>query len=176
MTDNDSPENSTQTSDNLPQGTTPKNHPDQTQTPNPTSESFSSPNLEAWVVAYGYQGPLPSPETLQEFDRVLPGLAREIVDRADREMSHRHSLEAEALRTKVGDQASARMQYKRGQWMGFVLALGFLIAGVSLTLLGHPAVGATIATTTVVSLVAIFVTGRVTAPQSRNTHHEKQEE
>ncbi|MGI4792890.1 MAG: DUF2335 domain-containing protein [Janthinobacterium lividum] len=41
-------------------------------------------------------GPLPPPETLNGYDLVLPGAAREIMDMALREQAHRHTMEKSA--------------------------------------------------------------------------------
>ena len=40
--------------------------------------------------ARSFSGPLPPPESLDEYDAVLPGLAREIVDQWKGETAHRH--------------------------------------------------------------------------------------
>jgi uncharacterized membrane protein len=44
------------------------------------------------LVASLHQGPLPPPEVLAGYDRVLPGLAKEIVDMAKQEQKHRHRI------------------------------------------------------------------------------------
>lgn len=38
-----------------------------------------------------FSGPLPSPTTLAEYDEVVPGLAREIIDQWKAEIAHRHA-------------------------------------------------------------------------------------
>jgi len=45
-----------------------------------------------------FTGPLPAPGILAEYDRVLPGLAREIVDQWKAETCHRHET-VTSLRT-----------------------------------------------------------------------------
>jgi hypothetical protein len=40
-----------------------------------------------------HRGPLPSPEMLRDYDSVLPGTAKRIIDQWERETSHRQELQ-----------------------------------------------------------------------------------
>lgn len=46
------------------------------------------------IVAQSHIGPLPPAELLAEYDAVLPGLAREIVDNSKAEQTHRHTMDS----------------------------------------------------------------------------------
>lgn len=70
-------------------------------------------------ISASYQGPLPPPEMLGEFERVVPGLGRQIAEMAAKEQSHRHSWERRALLNDVFMQSGA-------------LALGSILAGVAI--------------------------------------------
>src|SRR6266699_3874292 len=70
-----------------------------------------------------FSGPLPAPETLAEYDRVLPGLARRIVERWEKESDHRQGMERSIVRARISNQS-------RGQIIGAVLAVIVLTAGI----------------------------------------------
>lgn len=101
-----------------------------------------------------HSGPMPSPQTLAEYDQVVPGLAREIVDMAKAEQTHRHSMEDLVVR---GDRDAT----SRGQKFGLAaLVLMLLIAGY-MVFEGAAEAAAWLLSTTVVGVVGVFVTGRV---------------
>lgn len=66
-----------------------------------------------------YQGPIPPPHLLEEFDRVVPGLAGQIVGMAIAEQRHRHRWETKALWNDIFMQSGG-------------LTLGWGLAGASL--------------------------------------------
>ncbi|MBL4698803.1 MAG: DUF2335 domain-containing protein [Phycisphaerales bacterium] len=102
---------------------------------------------------------------LEDFDRVVPGLARKIVDRSEIELKHRHEIEKLALTARIEDRRDARKMSQQGQWMAFVLAVLFSGFGVYLVLNGYPKVGGVMATTTVVALAGVFLTGKLIRPK-----------
>jgi uncharacterized membrane protein len=64
-------------------------------------------------------GPLPSPETLRQYEDLLPGTAERIISMAERQSAHRIDLESTVVREQLKDS-------KRGQFIGLVIALAFL--------------------------------------------------
>jgi uncharacterized membrane protein len=76
-----------------------------------------------------YSGPFPPPELLAEFDRVLPGSARRLLDWTERQIDHRQRLESEQV-------AGSERRMDRGQIFGFGVALVALIAAVVIATLG----------------------------------------
>jgi len=143
---------------------------------NPTtitnSSSPSPTDAEITAIAF-HSGPLPTPGMLAEFDRVVPGLARKIVDRSELELGHRHKIEQQALAAKIEDQKTERIYQGRGQWMGFILAILFSGSGVYLVVHGYPKVGGTMATVTVVALVGVFITGQLNKPKQSPKNQEE---
>lgn len=97
-----------------------------------------------------FQGPIPPPATLAEYDALLPGLANRIVGMAEAEQSHRHDLVSRGLRANV-------IRDRLGQIMAFsvvtiVAALAsILIAG------GHTLGGTTLGSVDLVGLAALFL-------------------
>lgn len=76
-----------------------------------------------------HSGPLPSPETLEQYGKVVPGLAEKIVGMAEREQTHRHELEREDLKQD-------RREASRGQYLGFVTILLLIVAALLALWLG----------------------------------------
>jgi len=100
-----------------------------------------------------YSGPIPPPELLSRYNDIIPDGANRIMVMAEKQLAHRIDLE----RTVVyGD-------IKRSWWgllLGFSACL--VVAGVGLTvaLTVSPVAGATIITSTLVSLSGVFVFGQ----------------
>jgi uncharacterized membrane protein len=94
-------------------------------------------------------GPIPPPEQLAAYDQIVPGAANRILTMAEHEQNGRLSILTAQVR-----------QSARGQWMAFTLALCFLAASVWVTLAGSPIVGGVLGGTTVVGIVAMFITGQ----------------
>jgi uncharacterized membrane protein len=105
------------------------------------------------VQSVSYNGPIPSPSTLAEFDSVLPGLAQTLVEMAVKEQDHRLSCE----RLIVETQTSA---IKLGQKLGFTFGMVSIVAGIIAALTGHDWVAGTIFTTVVIGGVTVFVLGK----------------
>ncbi len=62
---------------------------------------------------------------------------------------------------------AARYQQLTGQVCGFIIGIIALFAAVAALFLGHEVVAAIIGATTVASLGAVFVTGRIAKPKGR---------
>lgn len=100
-----------------------------------------------------HSGPIPSPETLQGYDNILPGAADRVITMAEKQQNHRMGLETKHLSEQMG-------QSRLGQWLGFIIAIIAISAGTYLTMNGHDTVGGILLGTTLVSLVAVFVVGK----------------
>lgn len=94
-------------------------------------------------------GPIPPPEQLAAYEQIVPGAANRILIMAEQEQRVRHSILTVQVR-----------QSARGQWMAFTLALCFLAASVWVTLAGFQIVGGILCGTTLLGIVAIFITGQ----------------
>jgi uncharacterized membrane protein len=111
-----------------------------------------------------YSGPIPPPELLRQYDQIIDNGAERIFSAFELQTRHRQSLE----RTVVdGNEERA----KRGQWMGFTLAIVVLGLGTSMVFSGHDAAGATIVSADLVGLAGVFVYGRRTQRQEREAKY-----
>ena len=112
-------------------------------------------HAEMQVAISRHSGPLPSPQTLQEYEIVVPGSAERFLVAFEKEAAHRHSLEWATEVTAV----------RRGQWFAFVLSLIALGAGVFVIYLNYPVEGLVGVLLAMGTLVGVFILGR------RNQEH-----
>lgn len=94
------------------------------------------------ITASRFRGPLPAPEILREYDDVLPGLAREIVDQWKGETAHRHETITSLRNT---DYEAMRAYYageKRGQVFALICFLALIAVGVLALILDQELAGA----------------------------------
>jgi len=110
-----------------------------------------------------HSGPLPDPETLEDYDRLIPKSAERIMQMAEKQLDHRHALESKVIPSQL-------KQSRAGQWFGFVLGVIGLGCGTFLAYSGQPYVGGLIAGTTVVSLVSVFVIGKRSQKKDLQNH------
>ncbi|MFM8474150.1 MAG: DUF2335 domain-containing protein [Candidatus Kapaibacterium sp.] len=97
-----------------------------------------------------WQGPLPPPAVLQQYDTVIEGLAERLVSTMEREQSHRHAMERTMLETHTS-------MYKRGQFIAAFIALASIASGLLLGIQGHT----TIAIAFITSGIGAMITKRV---------------
>jgi uncharacterized membrane protein len=90
-----------------------------------------------------FSGPLPPPETLREYDAIVPGLAREIVDQWKGETAHRH-MTIDGLRATDREAMTLFHEAeRRGQRYALTAIVLVLLVVVVSLLLHSPAVGIT---------------------------------
>ena len=110
-------------------------------------------NLVVAAQASRFSGPLPPPDALEHYERIHQGFAERIVSMAEREQSHRHSIEGTALSGSVAAE-------KRGQVFAFLICTAVVIGSIGLIALGHEVPGLILAGSTLVGLAYVFITGR----------------
>lgn len=99
-----------------------------------------------------WSGPMPHPDDLDAYERILPGAADRILTMAEKQTAHRQRLEEIAV---TGNEDRAR----RGQRYGLIIGLGGLGASVGMVALGEPQAAIVIGGATLVSLVGAFLFG-----------------
>lgn len=112
------------------------------------------------ITETAWAGPLPRPEDLAKYDHVVPGSAQRIIAMAERQAAHRQHLEVIAV--EGGN--------RRANWgllAGFTIAIVFLVVSALLISNGHPVPGTILGTVDLVSLVGVFVFGRVDQRRER---------
>ena len=123
--------------------------------PKPPAPRDTKVAVAATQIETRFSGPLPLPEILEGYNRVVPGAAERILAMAEADAKHQREMESAAL--------TAEDAYtKRGQLLGFILAIFALSTALAALYLGSPTVAGVIGGTTVVGLVSVFVIGRLT--------------
>ena len=107
-----------------------------------------------------FMGPLPPPEVLEGYNKVVPDGAQTMFAMFEKEQQAR--LVNETKYTNMDEkELSGELTYKnRGQVFGFVLAMVCIGASLTLAILGHDTVAGVFGTTTIGALVTVFVIGR----------------
>lgn len=100
-----------------------------------------------------FRGPIPHPRLLKGYDDIQKGFAERIVAMAEKEQQHRFDCERKVIKSSISST-------KRGQWMGFIIAIFFCIAAIAMCFLGHPIVAGIIGGSTLVAVVTVFITNR----------------
>lgn len=109
--------------------------------------------VEVSVQSVQFQGPLPPPQVLAQYDAALPGCAERIVSMAEAQAAHRRTLESKVIEGKA-------VTERRGQVFAFMLALVAILGGVWLIDQGKDASGMTAIIGALASLAGAFVYGR----------------
>jgi uncharacterized membrane protein len=91
-----------------------------------------------------YEGPLPPSSELKQYDAIVPGSARDIIENFKAESEHRRAME------KAGQKARFRYSFAA---FSLILAVGALFM-----FMDSPKVGGTIIISTIVSIVGLFMT------------------
>lgn len=109
-------------------------------------------------ISQHFHGPLPPPELLEHYEKVLPGGAERIFKMAEKEQVHRHSLE------------STLPELARwGQRFGFILGLSGIIGGVVLVALDKSIAGFSVFFISLGSLLAAYMYGQRPTPPEKPT-------
>jgi uncharacterized membrane protein len=96
-----------------------------------SSKPASPATPEARLVSsQQWQGPLPPPAALEHFERIVPGSAARLIEMAEAEQKHRHSIEAGAMFTQ---QESVRLT-ARDNVVGMVLGFLALLCSIGAAL------------------------------------------
>ena len=105
------------------------------------------------ITAKWHSGPLPSPDTLAEYNQVLPSAAERIFTEFEAQGKHRRALEQKV----IGGQTT---QSYIGQVLAFIIAISFLAAAVWCISKGYEIGGGILGVADLTSLVAIFIKGK----------------
>ena len=119
----------------------------------PKNNQPNSINKQLAQVSQSYSGPIPPPQILEEFERIIPGAAERILHMAEENGKHQREMERSAL-NMVADTT------RRGQRYGLLIGLTAFITCIIALWLGSEETAMTIGGVTIVGLVAVFVTSR----------------
>ena len=115
-----------------------------------------------------FRGPLPPPDILEGYEKILPGASERILKMAEKQQDHRICMEA----TIIGSQTK---QSGRGQKIGAFLAFFFGLIAFFLGYFGHDVLAGTIGSTTIISLAVIFVLNKEPNQEENPKESEKKD-
>ncbi len=101
------------------------------------------------------EGPVPSPEMLEMYEKIVPGAGEKLIKLAETQIAHRRKLELHASRRQ--DRAARRMD--RGQWMGYSIALLVVIVAAIMGFYGNTIVPIVLVIGALGVLIYPFITG-----------------
>src|ERR1035437_269955 len=104
---------------------------------------------------------LPPPEILQEYEQILPGIAKLLIENAKQQMQHRLDIERRTLN-------SNNLKSFAGLIFGFLMGIFGMGGGFYLTFKGYNVIGVIFTSSTLVTLVMTFIYG---SQSKRNGNH-----
>lgn len=104
-----------------------------------------------------HSGPLPAPEDLAAYGRVMADAPDRIVGMAEREAAHRQSRDMWLVRSKA-------IQPLLGTLSGLAIGITTILSGAAVAMSGHEWTGLGVIVAGLASLVGVFVTGKLVDP------------
>lgn len=101
-----------------------------------------------------FAGPIPPPQVLKGYEDILPGSADRILKMAENQQQHRIDIEKKAISSQADNS-------KRGQVFAFIVFILCTIIGIVFAYLGMKTFAGVFLTTTMVTLVALFIGEKV---------------
>ncbi|ELI1597030.1 DUF2335 domain-containing protein [Vibrio alginolyticus] len=100
-----------------------------------------------------FSGPMPPPEYLAEYEKIVPGIAKELFDGVKEDSAHIRKMQRDALKAQKRDNLL-------GQIFGFLIGIFAIGCGTYAAVNGSPLAGGFIGGGGVAALVAVFVIGK----------------
>ncbi|WP_293813278.1 DUF2335 domain-containing protein [uncultured Bosea sp.] len=125
----------------------------------PPELSNLPPKQKAEVISYAveiaeqHSGPLPHPQTLGEYDQIMPGLAERIVAMAEGDLRHRQDMQRRGF-------AAEATERRIGQIGAMLITLTALLVSGWIATAGYPLTGGILGGATLIGVVSIFIGGR----------------
>lgn len=110
-----------------------------------------------------FSGPLPSPEILKEYNKILPDAAERIFKMAEKAQDHYEITERKIVDLEI-------KKVSRGQILAFLIAITGIAGAVVCAFLGQIAIGSIIGGATLISIIPHFITGK---RKKKDNDHQK---
>lgn len=109
------------------------------------------------VQTTSFSGPLPPPDALEGYNRIVPDAAERIIAVFELEVKHRHDLEQQQIIIEGKDHSRAHFLMFLGQVMGFLLTLAFIGSGTFLIFHNKQVSGTIVSATAMVGIITAFL-------------------
>lgn len=144
-----------------------KNHKNNNDIQNKDSTNMTLSRVEH--IGQLFQGPIPPPNIMEAYDRILPGSADRILKLTEQQFEHRIAIENKVIDSKI-------ISERRGTLLGFSLAVFIILASVILILKDKDIAGLAGIIITVTSLLLAFMYGKKSNIKELENKKEKNEE
>ncbi len=111
------------------------------------------------IEASAWMGPLPEPDTLRQYNEIVPGAAERILKMAEDQQKHHHNQDNRQLDMYSTALRADSRRSNLGLLAGFVITLAGLGGGIFLVYAGHEWAGGAIAGLNLASVAGVFVYG-----------------
>lgn len=106
-----------------------------------------------------FSGPIPPPEMLAEYERIVPGLAERWFSKWEQEARHRQDLERDTLVVASGEGRDENKISLTGVYGAIALGLAAFVLAGWLGYLGHANSAAAVGTTTLAAIIGTMIWG-----------------
>lgn len=131
------------------------------KSPQKKKPDANNSHTDTRVSAVGWSGPLPPPAALEQFNSIIDNGAERIFKMAEAEQAARLAREAEAAQYEITKLDAIRRDSRRGQWLGFTIALAAVIAASATAYFGaHPAVSIALVGVPILGIVKAIINSR----------------
>lgn len=113
-------------------------------------------------ISQAFQGPVPPAGELLRYDEIRSGgMAERLVAMAEREQSHRHSVDNRLIEAQIDDDRAARKEVARGQYCGVGVAVTALVCATVVGSAGAPYLAAFLGVGGLSTLITAFVATKI---------------
>lgn len=109
--------------------------------------------IESGTMTREYRGPLPPPEMLAGYDKVVNGSAERIIKMVEEQSEHRKAMQKRVIYYGTFDS-------RIGMFLGFFLALVIILGGFLLMYQGKNIYGLSAIIIAIASLISVFIYGK----------------
>lgn len=109
-------------------------------------------NLVVEERTVSFSGPLPPPEVLEKYNKIVPGAAERIIKMAEQQSAHRRSLETQVINSDIKNS-------KLGLFFGFIIGLAGIIGAIITSVYASQLVGGALGISSLAALVGVFIYG-----------------
>ncbi len=122
------------------------------------SSSNKTPQTQKSLTIAQYSGPLPDPHSLAEYEKLLPGTAKKIIDMAVEQTSHRQVMESKQMDLNTQFQYKLINNFRMGQIFAFTFSILSLLCSTFLIAWGkHIVIGSILGGVTILGVVGAFL-------------------
>ncbi len=109
------------------------------------------------VLSAQFVGPIPPPNIIERYERILPGSADRIISMAEKEQNFEHKMREKMVDAQISDRDRYREERKSGQKNAFRIGVVGIVGAVFLGVFGNPWASGVLSGGTVAALVGSFL-------------------